>query len=254
MKTTPKTASGTAWPASAQRRRREARCFSLTELLIAMAILSIMMLLLFQYLVATQQAFSLSDSTSRIYENSRVAFEVIERDLTTMVTSHYPGEAIGYYVGNPDPLDATNCLDACLVCSREPLDDASNRLAEISYQHHNDPREPDTRWILGRQMVSSNDSVNWDFFNLPGNWYRNGTEQNRFQKVIGGVSAFGLIFYDSADNMITLGSDTTTSPSRVVINLSLFDERLANSPEVVRAKTERSFSKVLFLDQIIKKK
>lgn len=218
-----------------------------------MAVLSIMMLLLFQFLVATQQTWALSESSSRIYENSRVAFDLIERDLLTAVTSRLPAQEIGIYIGDPTPNDAANSLHTCFVSSREPVDSANARLVEISYEHHIDPDTPASRYVLQRKLTTADDAANWDFYGRPADWHKNEKVPvvGTFERVVGGLASFSMEFYDDNDTVIAADTDTIVRPGRVVINMELFDEFLIDAPPAARRATQRAFTKVLFLNQII---
>ncbi len=236
------------------RRVLAGRCFTLIELMVSMAVLAVMMLMLFGFLVATQRAWSLSETTGRIYENARIAFDIVERDLLSSTVCAVPGEEIGFYVGAPNPDDSGDCLHACFVASHEPIEDNRCRLVEISYRYHHDPNVPATQYQLFRQMTSDLDTANWDFYRREPNWFRNDKlpVTSTYEKMVGGVAEFELLFYTNSDSLIAPGTDTTVSPSRAVINLVLFDELLVDAPDTVRLQHQRSFSKVLFLDRIIK--
>ena len=66
--------------------------FTLLELMVGMAVLSILMLMLFQFLISSQRTLNWSDSMWRIYENSRVVFDLLERDLQASVVSAKAGQ------------------------------------------------------------------------------------------------------------------------------------------------------------------
>ena len=226
------------------------RKFTLVELIVAMALISSIMLILFSFLSSSQRTWSLSDSTARIYQNSRTAFNIIERDLQCIVNSAVSNREIGLYVFGPTPADANDALHACFVASTEPLAGAYSRLCEITYKHHIDSSDPATQYNLTRQLVSDNDSVNWDFLGQPADWWLNNNlnpDLAEFEKVVGGVAEFSMTFYTEDNTVFSAGSDTVVRPARVVVDLVLFDELLKNLPAMQRFKTQRSFTKVFYL-------
>ena len=226
------------------------RKFTLVELIVSMALVGSIMLILFSFLASSQRTWSLSDSTTRIYQNSRTAFNIIERDLQCIVNSAVSNREIGLYVFGPTPADANDALHACFVASTEPLAGAYSRLCEITYKHHIDSSDPATQYNLTRQLVSDNDSVNWDFLGQPADWWLNNNlnpDLAEFEKVVGGVAEFSMTFYTEDNTVFSAGSDTVVRPARVVVDLVLFDESLKNLPATQRFKTQRSFTKVFYL-------
>ena len=72
--------------------------FTIVELLVGMSILSILMLMMFRFVISAQRMLDISDSTWGIYENSRVVFDLIERDLQSAVASSIGGDEISFYI------------------------------------------------------------------------------------------------------------------------------------------------------------
>ncbi|MDP7740205.1 MAG: hypothetical protein QGF67_02110 [Lentisphaeria bacterium] len=229
------------------------RKFTLVELIVAMTLVSTIMLVLFSFLASSQRTWSLSDSAARIYRNSRTAFNIIERDLQCIVNSAVPNREIGLHVFGPTPTDANDALHACLVASTGPLEGAYSRLCEITYKHHVDPGDPATQYYLTRQLVSDNDSANWDFLGQPAGWWLNNNpnpDLAGFEKVVGGVAEFSMTFHTEDNAVFSADSDTVVRPARVVVDLVLFDESLKNLPAPQRFKTQRSFTKVFYLGHL----
>lgn len=231
------------------------RCFTLVELMVAMSILSLLMLLLFQFLISIQKNWALSEGTSRIYENASIVFDLLENDFRTMTVSGITNEKIGYYVGNPNPDNPSQALIACIVSVNDPIEDgAKSHLVEVSYKHHTSASDPAHRYQLRRQVVSDVDAgANWDFYGEPPGWYDNdhaSSTRPNYEEVINGVAEFQLLFYDSHGNQIAPNTDTCVMPSQVVVNLVLFDETLQNAPASVRFRTMRAFTKIFSLNEI----
>lgn len=246
-------------PGRARRWRRQA--FSLIELMISMTILSVMVLLLLQFLASTQQLWRINRTNIRIYENSRVAFEVVERDMRSVMTSEITDKQVGFYINSAyDSSSASTSLVCTFVSSVEHFDTADSRLCEVSYKFHTD--QGATRSTLtpsaydfARQMTCDNDADNWNFTGRPGTWYINNASSSggpaSFEEVISGVESMEFKFYDEDDSAVAVdGQGNMTIPYRVEVNMVLFDESMANAPAAVRYSTRRSFTKILYLGDL----
>ena len=69
--------------------RRPERFFTLIEMLAAMAVLSILMLMLFMFFGSAQKAWSHTEATAEVFENARVIFDIVQRDLQGSVAGSY---------------------------------------------------------------------------------------------------------------------------------------------------------------------
>ena len=78
--------------------------------MVGMSILSILMLMMFRFVISAQKVLDLSDSTWGIYENSRIVFDLIERDLQSAVASSIGGEEIPFYTGDQRYTDAAGTI------------------------------------------------------------------------------------------------------------------------------------------------
>ena len=211
--------------------------------------------MLFQFLISSQRTLNWSDSVWRIYENSRIVFDLIERDLQGCIVSSVPGSQIPFRIGDPGkPVDGVYdaSLHMCFVSSTEPPDITSNsRLCEISYRYHDSetttPIAGNRPYTLYRQIIGDNDALtDWDFYKSD-TWYNNddvGTSSS-YQKVVAGIRNFKMQFYFDGTTPIdpTGGIDTTIKPTSVRVNFDLFDESLIDAPAAIQAKTLRGFYK-----------
>lgn len=232
------------------------RRFSLLELLIAMTILSLMLLLLVGFLMSAQNLWRLTASGNALFETSRLTFEVLERDLRSAVVSNEPGRGIGFYVGTPNPASLAGSRVCCLVSSSDPHAEASASLCEIGYGFHTDSTVLNAElapFTLCRQVVCDNDATNWNFLNRPANWWNNdqlSDDRAAFEKLAGGVAEFTMTFYDRNGLPIAPGTDCLEVPFRIEIYLLLFDEALVSAPLVERFKTQRAFTRVIYLGDL----
>jgi len=189
--------------------------FTLVEMVVAMAVLVILMLLLFRFLAGAQQAWSLSKANTRVYENARVALELIRRELLTAVASNESGRQIPFQAGNPCTfISATN------ISSTSSGPDC--KLTEVRYHQSSD--------TLYREAT--------DF---------GGTSAD--EEVVNGVDSFSMACFDSSGSLFTGSSNEL--PAFVQVSITLFDEALMDLPAEVQAarkpETMRTFTKIIFL-------
>ena len=225
--------------------------FTLLELMVGMTVLSILMLMLLQFLISSQRTLDWSDRMWRIYENSRIVFDLVERDLQACVTSSTPDDEIPFYIGAPDVTDTNKALHMCFVASIvPPNDNATSRLCEISYRFHESTAPEiagNSSLTLYRRIITNVDGPDWNFQSSP-TWYTNDdvNTDGDYQKVVGGIRNFSVQFFYDAATAITVptgGIDTTVKPTSVRITFDLFDESLSDAPAAVQAKTLRGFYK-----------
>ena len=228
--------------------------FTLVELMAAMAILVVIMLMLFSFLASAQRAWAFTETNTRIYENARILFEVVGRDLQSAVASAESGQEIPFYVSNSFDPDVWSDKHICTFVSAvgEPAD-ATTRLCKVYYDYYRGaPGNPAARYQFRRAVVgnrtSSGWNADWDFYgetDLDEDWHTDGFTP---QTVITGISDLKLDFLG-----VSAGVAENRLPRAVRVTVTLFDPKLYNSnanveiPDVVREKTERSFTKMIFL-------
>lgn len=227
--------------------------FSLIEVLIAVIILVIMMGMMLYIISAAQRGFRLQESKTVTYQKSRLVFDLIERDIRSMVTSSTQYKEIGYRVFGNNQESSINDDDykVCIVTSGDPDDASTSRLSEVTYAFHRDPAEPSERFVLRRQVINQADGDDWNFVGTPPGWGKNKlTTSPDFEMVVGGVRDFSIRFEELSG--LTAGSgDHTSQPMRVVVNIDLFDEGLSGPEfDAVRLKRTRGFTKIIYLGHI----
>ena len=220
--------------------------FTLIELLVAMAVLAVLMLMLFQFFGAAQEVWSQSSTNTRIYENARIAMELVERDLQTSVASNATDRQIPFFAGDSDT--STVMVSATDLRSS----DAESKLCEVRYYFDSDAN------TLYRESVCDQDAE-WDFYgkhsgnvadsnsNGIDDWGDNANATP--QEIIKGVNAFQITFPTLSGTPKTVN----TLPPFAQISLTVFDEKLmelkdelGNAWQNRVSETERSFSKTVF--------
>ncbi|RMD76385.1 MAG: hypothetical protein D6820_12795 [Lentisphaerae bacterium] len=224
------------------------RPFTLVELMVAMTILLIMVGMMLYILATGQRNWHYAQNEARMYENSRVVFDLIEQDLRTMVTQDFPqGKEIGFFVYSHLATDSTKAPVMCIVSAQDPEDGSKSKLCEITWAVHRDPSDPQNAYILRRQVVSQQ-SPDWNFMGIPANWFvNNDSSSPDFETVLYGVYDLTVQF-ETTSGPVAAGSTATERPTQVTVTLSLVDEKVIdNANTELITNSLRTFTKVIYL-------
>ncbi len=235
--------------------------FTLIELLAAMAVFLVLMAIVFSFFSTAQKAWTTTDTNTRIYENARVALDLISRDLQCAMASNEPGREIPFYAAlgsDFDPTDWNKRLALYFVTVAPPSQSATTRLCEIGYQLYTGSlaSHADQRYWLRRSRTCDSDGAKWNFYGVkattgylaPGTGWTN-TGTSGAQKLIPGVENLRFDLFPTG----TWNSTGTRNelPQAVRVTITLFDPKLMKVPDAVRAarinKSKRTFSKLIFL-------
>jgi type II secretory pathway pseudopilin PulG len=225
--------------------------FTLIELLAAMGIFTIIMLIVFQMLASSQKVWSLSETNTRIYENARIALDVITRDLQCAIASNRPGGEIPFWTGAvAAPSTPTGNDLLAFVSAVDPSTYAQSKLCEIVY-HHADDTSGDyefKRSIVCDTLSSGTANTNWDFYGVnSGTAWLSGALRNT---VIRGVDDLQLICQDGSGATMAAGTYTEL-PAAVYVSITLFDPKLSdvwtNLPDAKKNQSRRTFTKMIYL-------
>lgn len=235
-------ASGSSGTGTTVRRH----CFTLAEILAAMAVLVVLMLVVFRFFASAQRVWSLTGATTEVYEKARIALDVITRDLqsATARSNDVPGSHIYFEQFSADEI-------RFVTASSGASYGGTSRLCEIGYKLDTSDHEFKRAW--------ENDSAgaNWDLYgSRPNESFVNA--QTGYRKVVGGVLDLQFDFY--ADNVASVGtwagaSYATKLPSAANVTLKVLDTQSMKKWELLdaagRARLEsevaRTFSKMIFL-------
>ncbi|MCF7854073.1 MAG: prepilin-type N-terminal cleavage/methylation domain-containing protein [Candidatus Pacebacteria bacterium] len=229
------------------------RCFTLVELLVAMAVLVILMSVLFQFTGAARRAWLGTSSNTRIYENSRIAMELLARDIKNAVASDTLGEEIPFYIYNHDPVSMPEIIT---IVSPTDIDTTSqeSRLCEVTYAHSTNGTN---EYTLQRQAIGDN-NAQWDFFGNTGSGWQNTPATRDYQEVIRGVDDVTITCHQADGSAFATGAlpyEANQLPAFVEISLTLFDENLMRLKDTLslgvwqeqKRKTLRTFTRIVFL-------
>ncbi len=180
--------------------------FTLIELLVAMAVFALLMASLMQFFGSAQKLWSLSSAKSEMFEDARVALELISRDL--QCTYYSPGSYVPFEYKVTAP---NKRLSFVAYTNNKPSDPNNSRICKIHYFY--DASATDSPLFLAVVgNMSSGSSGAWDFpsfFNLsesaafttPASADTAGTTAY-ISTLIPYVADFSVILYDEQNNVV----------------------------------------------------
>jgi Tfp pilus assembly protein PilW len=216
--------------------------FTLIELLAAIGVFAIIMLIVFQMLASSQKVWSLSETNTRIYENARIALDIITRDLQCAIASNRSGGEIPFSTGNWAASSGSDKI--AFVSAVDASSSAQSKLCEIIYHHDTTNNE------LKRSLVDDGDGADWNFYGetTGTDWFDDtSVDDTNRQTVIRGVDDLQFVCQNASGATMAAGTYTEL-PASVYVSITLFDPKLdSNAPDAVRDKTKRTFTKMIYL-------
>ena len=221
-------------------RPKRTRHFTLIELLAAMGILVVMMLVLFRLLGSAQQAWTTSNSHAEVFENARIALDIISRDIQSAVArqNDVPGSNIQFRQEAADKLWFVSARGSGVPCE----------LAEIGYQLN-------TTTNCFERAIEDSTSANWNLYGARDS----ADKQGGYQRVVGGVLALNFVCTgpDASVNWTT-DKEHAYLPGSVTVELTLMDSKSmalwarlpvgSTTRTTIEKRAARTFSKTIFLD------
>jgi type II secretory pathway component PulJ len=230
--------------------------FTVVELVVAVAVLLIMMGILVRFVTQAQFAWNQSRTNVRMYEGARLFFDVIGRDLQSMVTSNDPGQTINYSVDNGElPTDWFLAFVTASGIGSRTIDPAKTMEVGYSFANNEITRTMTRSGVInvGTGSFGNNGAgyfSDWDFLNASaGTWTNPGTNAES-SVVISGVRSVSVqAWSDSLTVVDDAADDTTKAPIRVSVTLSFFDPKMEPLPESKQNKSLRTITKTIFINR-----
>jgi hypothetical protein len=236
--------------------RNRRQPFTVVELVVTVAVLIIMMGILVRFVSQAQFAWNQSRTNVRMYEGARLFFDVIGRDLQSMVTSDDLGQTINYSVDNGElPADWFLAFVTASGIGSRTIDPA--KIMEVGYSFANNEitRTMTRSGVInvGGGPTGNNGAgyfADWDFLNASaGTWTNPGTNAES-SVVISGVRSVSVqAWSDSLTVVDDAADDTTKAPIRVSVTLSFFDPKMEPLPESKQNKSLRTITKTIFINR-----
>jgi len=220
---------------------RRAATFTLVELMVSLSILSVLMLLLVQFVISAQRAMLMSEGIQRMNDDQRVALEIIERDLSSAVVSSMVGQEVGLYVSNPD----TDGGDVLSFVTHGMGGVSGAEWVEVNYRVEN--------YQLKRVEVMA-DSADWDFYGQtmttapPWAVQANSTYETVLYDGVAEMQAIVVVYENGASVVVPPGTVVFTRPVSVTVNLVLFDTMQAKRTAEARVTSRQVFSREVTME------
>jgi len=221
--------------------------FTLIELIVALAVFSIIILMIGSFYSSTIDATAETNKKTMMFENARIAMDLMTRDIQSI-----------YYEENKVPFWHTNTTPEILAfvsAAGSRPSRASSSYCEVKYKYDNNDN-----W-LKRSIVGDNDSRCNYYENLTvgttgsGNAFTvNSTSSGNWEKVIPYVTELTFKCYEENGSQIAPTTSTITAfPFSIEIHLSVMDKNswqkwisLSKNAEF-RKNHERKFTKTIFI-------
>ena len=264
------------------------RFFTLLEMVVTLAVFLILIAIVLTFYDTVFKMTEVSSSSSMIFENARIALDIISRDIQCI---YYKNEETPFWhKGNYVYLDPDDILkadpdwgeysyDLLAFVSATPLPQSEviSRLCEVKYQLYFDPDlDLDSAgWIL--RSVTGDNSDSWNFqdnfdVGLNGANYAftaDNSSSEPFQKLIPNVTGLSFNCFDKEGDQLyvldpdidpDIDPDSTQFPYSIQVTLSLMDknswQKYKNlfkvdflAAEAVKYENERTFTKTIFVGE-----
>lgn len=226
---------------------RGARGFTLVEIMVTVALLSIIILGLVAMFSQTRRAFMSSLAQVDVLESGRATAEMISRDVEQMAPAYLPLSATGnqiapnFFVYTPSSFTGGNPL---IIQMANPADKWTNIIQELLFVT---PAPPNNgvwtaigyrlqstdeqngvgslyRYYVSGFTITNNNQSNTNFYNLLNNFKTTlpfNTVSN-FNRIIDGVTYFRVLTYEPSGNLITNGNQLLVNPQTIQVKPGLY--------------------------------
>ncbi len=203
------------------------RAFTLLELIMAMATFTILMFAAFSFFGSAQSTWRGADTSTRIYENARIAFSIISTDLQCAVANERPGEEL--------PFMPSSATEIRFVSAIPGASSAASDLCGIAYMLDT------AKSILTRKRSDSF---------APGSTTITAASASD-PAIASGVVAVSFVCIDAA-GVALLPTTINTLPAQVIVTITLVDEKLVaagptSSSDAAKNKGKRTFSRTFYI-------
>ncbi len=207
--------------------------FTLLEIVAAMAIFSILGIILYQILHGSERLLMRTQRNLEVMRNARTAFRIIERDLAGLKTSSAQNERI--------LVDAAGVgsRTTAFVTGSAATPGAFSSVQEVGYEL--------LATNLIRWSTTDEDGTKWNFLdNDPAIWAAD-TSWGTARTIVGGVRGFDIAFfwadpdppYYAAYDAVT---DSDVAPDFAMVTLTLVHPRTLDNAVEVQNMTRHTFN------------
>jgi len=223
--------------------------FTLVELTISLVVFTIIVLMISTFYSSTISATSETNKKSMMFENARIAMDLITRDIQCI-----------YYEYNKVPFwhESESKLAFVSAVSNKP-DDAKSSLCEVRYEY--DVSDDSDCWLKrsvqgdGKKADPENPSPKYDYYNKMNVSVFASDSSEDYRNVIPYVTSLTFTCYDETGSLLATGGsqDLTEFPFSVQITFTLMDKNSwkkwveIGRDITFRKNHERRFTKAVFI-------
>ena len=234
---------------STHKQRPTAAALTLIEMIVALSVFLVLMTFLMGLVNAVGRINSAQRGQSELYEQQRLLFDILDRDISSMVASDTPGSEIAWkFLGN-----------SCVFVTASGIgvqNNDSSVMAEVGYAVN----ATDSTLVRYHTFCryNPNPNPNWDFLGdstldaasgLP-KWAKTwGEGTDSVTVVVGSVDTFIVHAYRDWNVEATAAEDTFHVPAYVTVEVHMFDPRMKGNTWSATDvdKTKKVFRKLIQL-------
>lgn len=210
------------------------------EMIVALCVLVIMMAFLMGLITSVNKLAGVQRGQSELYEQQRLLFDLLDRDIRGMVVSNTPGSEISCrFLGTACALVTTSGVGV--------QNDDSSVLSEVVYRVDTDST------LVRSYTFCQQNQASWNFLGKTDQSWAP-TPADPHAVVVGSVAAFDIRAYVRTDTGAydpqTDATDTCL-PSYVTIEVQLYDPRMRGSSWSADDvnKTKKTFRRLIHLQR-----
>jgi type II secretory pathway pseudopilin PulG len=218
--------------------------FTLIELMAAMGVFAIIMLIVMSIFTSANKAWKNCRDRSEVYENARVAMDLISRDIQCI---YYEYEKIPFYhYPGSSTANDNEALFFVSATSIGPSATYSSKICEIAYSFYNQDdltASCKAGWLV-RSATADNNPAKWNYYNKPAvqlasetpyagkvfdmtdatyAFTQNSNSREAYAPVIPNVVDLSFICLKKDGNLIDKTTNPKMFPYSVIANLTLLD-------------------------------
>lgn len=254
--------------------------FTLIELIAAMGVFAILMVVVMSIFTAANRAWSNCRGRSEVYENARIAMDLISRDI--QCTYYEYGKIPFYHYTGGAGTNDNETLFFVSATSIGPSTTYTSKICEIAYSFYNqDTTGCKAGWLV-RSATADNNPEKWNYYNklAPNQVFavsdatippvyaftQNNNSKEGYTPVVPNVVKLSFVCLKADGSLINPSTTPNMFPYSVIANLTLLDgnswskwlaqggkpDDPTNDPapaKTFREQNERKFSKTIIIGE-----
>ncbi|MFZ2655982.1 MAG: prepilin-type N-terminal cleavage/methylation domain-containing protein [Victivallales bacterium] len=210
---------------------RSNKPFTLIELIAAMGVFAIIMVIVMSVFTAANRAWANCRDRGEVYENARVAMDLISRDIQCI---YYEYRKVPFYHSTTSGPNANEALFFTSATSIRP-GAATSKICEVAYSFYNVDTSGCKAGHLIRSVTADNTPAKWNYYNTPAlskvfansdatyAFTQDSTSKEAYNPVIPNVVSLSFNCLKRDGTLIVPAATPEMFPYSIVVNLTLLD-------------------------------